>query len=93
MIILSILAPVQTTMVDSNKEYTNVIYCLLDLIGEINAHNYGSVLYSYFAIQVLIIGMILLVVILGVFKLTSSVNKKTKTQSAFKQLIIKLANS
>jgi NADH:ubiquinone oxidoreductase subunit 6 (subunit J) len=58
---------------------------VVEFLGEIDAHNYGSVLYSYFAIQVLIVGMILLVIIIGVLKLTGGSNKK-KIQSTFKQL-------
>lgn len=84
-LLIVIFHAIHTTAHDSNLDNTNVLINVVDLVREIDAHNYGSVLYSYFAIQVLIIGMILLVIIVGVFKLTSS-SKKKKIQSTFKQL-------
>jgi NADH-quinone oxidoreductase subunit J len=86
LMLLPIFEPIQALLFNSSEEYTSFLICTFELIGEIDAHNYGSVLYSYFAIPVLIVGMILLVVILGVSKLTNTVHKKAKTQSVFKQL-------
>jgi NADH-quinone oxidoreductase subunit J len=49
---------------------------------------YGQVLYSYFVLQVLIAGLILLLVLVGVVYLTNNYNvsKQTLDQSTFKQL-------
>lgn len=49
---------------------------------------YGQVLYSYFVLQLLITGLILLMVLVGVVYLTNtySIDKQTQEQSAFKQL-------
>jgi NADH-quinone oxidoreductase subunit J len=76
---------ISSMALDIHSGNTNVLINVVEFLGEIDAHNYGSVLYSYFAIQVLIVGMILLVIIIGVLKLTEGSNKK-KIQSTFKQL-------
>jgi NADH-quinone oxidoreductase subunit J len=67
--------------------YTNPIIHVNELIvsgTEIN--DFGGVLYSYYAIPLLLTGVILLVILLGVFRLTDSLYAPTKHQSDFKQL-------
>lgn len=61
-------------------------YDLIDSTTDVEV--YGQVLYSYFVLQLLIAGLILLLVLIGVVYLTNNfnVNKSTKDQVAFKQL-------
>lgn len=61
-------------------------YDLIDSTTDVEV--YGQVLYSYFVLQLLIVGLILLLVLIGVVYLTNNfnVNKQTKNQVAFKQL-------
>jgi NADH-quinone oxidoreductase subunit J len=61
-------------------------YDLIDSTTDVEV--YGQVLYSYFVLQLLIAGLILLLVLIGVVYLTNNfnVNKQTKDQVAFKQL-------
>lgn len=61
-------------------------YDLVDSTTDVEV--YGQVLYSYFVLQLLIAGLILLLVLIGVVYLTNNfnINKQTKDQVAFKQL-------
>ena len=61
-------------------------YDLADSTTDIEV--YGQVLYSYFALQLLIAGLILLLVLIGVVYLTNNYNvsKQTLDQAVFKQL-------
>jgi NADH-quinone oxidoreductase subunit J len=90
-LLLPILNVVNTFFVDSSKisnsfyvnNYQNW-YDLIDSTHDVNV--YGQILYSYFALQLLITGLILLVVLIGVVTLTNSYEKQTKQQSTFRQL-------
>jgi NADH-quinone oxidoreductase subunit J len=79
----------------NNNSYSNGLllnkfqnwYDLADSVTDIEA--YGQVLYSYFVLQLLVAGLILLLVLVGVVYLTNNFNidKKQKLeQSDFKQL-------
>ncbi len=66
--------------------YTNW-YDLIDSTLDIDV--YGQVLYSYFVLQFLVVGLILLVVLIGVVYLTNPYSSnKTVDQSTFKQLSV-----
>ena len=90
-LLLPILNIVNTFFIDSSiisdsfyvNNYQNW-YDLIDSTYDVNV--YGQVLYSYFALQLLIAGLILLVVLIGVVSLTNSYDKQTKQQSTFRQL-------
>ena len=77
-----------TMKFDFNYLYLNTYqnwYHLTDCIKDVQI--YGQVLYSYYVLQFLISGLILMLVLISVVYLTnSSYNKQTKEQSAFKQL-------
>jgi NADH:ubiquinone oxidoreductase subunit 6 (subunit J) len=68
----------------SNK--TQNFYALVDSISDIEV--YGQALYSYFVLQFLVAGLVLLVVLVGVVYLTNNYNVKKQRldQAAFKQL-------
>jgi NADH-quinone oxidoreductase subunit J len=90
-LLLPILNVVNTFFIDSsiisNSFYVNNYqnwYDLIDSTYDVNV--YGQILYSYFALQLLISGLILLVVLIGVVSLTNSYEKQTKQQSTFRQL-------
>lgn len=72
----------------SNGFYLNKYqnwYDLIDSISDIEV--YGQVLYSYFVLQFLISGLVLLLILIGVVTLTNNYNSFRSTdQSAFKQL-------
>lgn len=59
-------------------------YDLIDSVTDIQV--YGQVLYSYYVLQFLIAGLILLLVLLGIVYLTSNSKPDFNTQSSFKQL-------
>jgi NADH-quinone oxidoreductase subunit J len=59
-------------------------YDLIDATNDVSV--YGHVLYSYYVLQFLIAGLILLLVLIGVVYLTNSYNKHTIEQITFKQL-------
>ena len=59
-------------------------YDLIDSTNDVNV--YGQILYSYFVLQFLVAGLILLLVLIGVVYLTNSFEKHTKQQSQFRQL-------
>lgn len=61
-------------------------YDLIDSTTDVEA--YGQVLYSYFILQFLFAGLILLLVLIGVVYLTNTylIDKQTIEQSVFKQL-------
>ena len=62
-------------------------YDLIDSATDIEV--YGQVLYSYFVLQLLVAGLILLVVLIGVVYLTNTYNSKQNAdQSTFKQLSV-----
>lgn len=72
-----------------NSFYSNPtqnFYALVDSISDVEV--YGQVLYSYFVLQFLVAGLILLVVLVGVVYLTNNYNVKKQRldQAAFKQL-------
>ena len=70
------------------SDYQNPFICIRDLLeSSTEVNSLGCLLYSYYSIHLLITGMLLLVIILGVFKLTITKNFLEMTrQSAFKQL-------
>ena len=62
-------------------------YYFIDSVSDVE--NYGQILYSYFVVQFLVVGLILLVVLLGVVYLSNTYNsKQTADQSVFKQLSV-----
>jgi NADH-quinone oxidoreductase subunit J len=66
------------------NRYTNW-YDLIDSITDVEV--YGRVLYTYFVLQFLVAGLILLLVLIGVVHLTNNFNKiKATDQSIFKQI-------
>jgi NADH-quinone oxidoreductase subunit J len=73
---------------ESNYFYLNTYqnwYDLIDSISDVEV--YGQVLYSYYVLQFLISGLILLLIIVGVVYLTNTfVAEQTTDQSSFKQL-------
>jgi NADH:ubiquinone oxidoreductase subunit 6 (subunit J) len=71
----------------SNSFYVNKYqnwYDLVDSTHDVSV--YGQVLYSYFVIQFLVAGLILLLILIGVVYLTNTFEKHTNQQSGFKQL-------
>lgn len=77
------------TLSSFNNFYSNNLYNWYDIIDSItDIEVYGQILYSYFVLQVLIAGLILLVVLIGVVYLTNiySVDNQTLEQNIFKQL-------
>lgn len=72
----------------SNTFYVNQYQNWYDLIDSTtDIYVYGQILYSYFVLQFLIIGLILLVVLIGVVYLINNYNSKQNLeQSIFKQL-------
>lgn len=71
----------------SNNFYVNKYqnwYDLIDSTYDINV--YGQVLYSYFVLQFLVAGLILLLILISVVYLTNSFEKHTIQQSSFRQL-------
>lgn len=75
-----------TSFIFSSFYLNNYInwYDLIDSTHDINV--YGQVLYSYFVLQFLVAGLILLLILIGVVYLTNSFEKHTKQQSQFRQL-------
>jgi NADH-quinone oxidoreductase subunit J len=71
---------------NDTQEYAAPLTRVFDFIDVVDAYNLGKLLYNYFAVQITMVGMILLVVLVSVSKLTSRGAKKTRTQSVFKQL-------
>jgi NADH-quinone oxidoreductase subunit J len=74
---------------ESNLLYLNNYRNWYDLIDSTSGIEvFGQVLYSYFVLQILVAGLILLVVLVGVVYLTNTLNSGDKIleQSAFKQL-------
>lgn len=70
----------------STTNYTNW-YRFIDSVSDIDV--YGQVLYSYFVLQFLVVGLILLVVLIGVVFLTNTYSSsKTVDQSTYKQLSV-----
>jgi hypothetical protein len=60
-------------------------YGLIDCVSDIQA--YGQILYSYYVLQFLISGLILMLMLIGVVYLTNSFYKQQiNNQSVFKQL-------
>ena len=71
---------------DGSSFYVNW-YELINSSSDIDA--YGQVLYSYFVLQFLVVGLILLVVLIGVVYLTNTYSsEKTIDQSTYKQLSV-----
>ena len=76
----------ETVTLLSQNRYINW-YNLLDSTSEIEV--YGEILYSYFVLQFLVVGLILLVVLIGVVYLTNKyTSNRTVDQSTYKQLSI-----
>ena len=71
-----------------NSIYFNKYQNWFDLVDSItDVESYGQVLYSYFVLQFLVSGLILLLVLIAVVYLTNSFRiKQTTDQSIFKQL-------
>ena len=70
----------------SKNNYINW-YNLLDATSDVNV--YGQVLYSYFVLQFLVVGLILLVVLIGVVHLANTyTNNRSVDQSTYKQLSV-----
>jgi NADH-quinone oxidoreductase subunit J len=71
---------------DGSNFYVNWLE-LIDSSPDIDT--YGQVLYSYFVLQFLVVGLILLVVLIGVVYLTNTYSsEKTIDQSTYKQLSV-----
>ena len=73
----------------SSSFYLNELLNWYDLIDSVtDVEIYGQVLYSYFVLQVLVAGLILLLVLIGVVYLTNTYNSdnQTRGQNVFKQL-------
>lgn len=73
----------------SNSFYSNKFQNWYDLVDSTtDVEVYGQVLYSYFVLQLLVAGLILLLVLVGVVYLTNqyNVSKQTLDQAIFKQL-------
>jgi NADH-quinone oxidoreductase subunit J len=75
-----------TSFIFSSFYFNNYVnwYDLIDSTNDVNV--YGQILYSYFVLQFLVAGLILLLVLIGVVYLTNSFEKHTKQQSQFRQL-------
>ena len=74
------------TVFFSQSGYVNW-YDLIDSTSDVEV--YGQVLYSYFVLQFLVVGLILLVVLIGVVYLTNTyTSNKTVDQSTYKQLSV-----
>ena len=74
------------TSLSSQNNYINW-YDLLDSISDVEV--YGQVLYSYFILQFLVVGLILLVVLIGVVYLTNTyTSNRIMDQSTYKQLSV-----
>lgn len=73
---------------DNNHFYLNIYQNWYDLIDSINdVEVYGQVLYSYYVLQFLISGLVLLLILVSVVYLTNNfVAQQTTDQSLFKQL-------
>ena len=92
---LGFLIPVLYHFSSGIKENANLFiqnsyinwYDLLDLTSDVEV--YGQVLYSYFALQFLVVGLILLVVLIGVVYLTNTyTSNRAVDQSTYKQLSV-----
>lgn len=76
----------ENTSLFIQNNYTNW-YDLLDSTSDVEV--YGQVLYSYFVLQFLVVGLILLVVLIGVVYLANTyTSNRTVDQSTFKQLSV-----
>ena len=76
----------ENTILYSKNNYINW-YDFLDSTSDVEA--YGQVLYSYFVLQFLVVGLILLVVLIGVVYLTNTyTSKRPIDQSIYKQLSV-----
>ena len=71
-------------LANSSSEHFTNWYSLVDSVSDIQV--YGQILYSYFILHVLLVGLILLLVLIGVVYLTNSYKLKSTEQFAFKQL-------
>lgn len=72
-----------------NSFYQNKFQNWYDLVDSTtDVEVYGQILYSYFVLQLLVVGLILLLVLVGVVYLTNNYNvsKQTLDQATFKQL-------
>lgn len=70
----------------SQASYTNW-YDLLDSTSDVEV--YGQILYLYFVLQFLVVGLILLVVLIGVVYLTNTyTSNRVVDQSTYKQLSV-----
>lgn len=74
---------IELNLFDTNSSYINW-YDLIDSISDVEV--YGRVLYTYFVLQFLFAGLILLLVLIGVVHLTKNSKNKKIEQSIFKQL-------
>jgi NADH-quinone oxidoreductase subunit J len=94
-LLLPILDKISTNFSDKNQNsyydsfYLNNFqnwYDLIDSVSDVEV--YGQVLYSFFVLQFLVAGLILLLVLVGVVYLTNNFNidKKRLDQAVFKQL-------
>jgi NADH-quinone oxidoreductase subunit J len=87
LLFLPILGAVNTFNEIKPSSYNTSLICIRELLeSNTEISSLGSLLYSYYSVHLLITGMLLLVIILGVFRLTNFLFKKVKHQSAFKQL-------
>lgn len=72
-----------TYIYSCGSNYANWID-LIDTTSDIEV--YGQLLYSYFVVEFLLVGLILLVVLIGVIYLTNLLRISSKNQISFKQL-------
>jgi NADH:ubiquinone oxidoreductase subunit 6 (subunit J) len=77
-----------TATYDFNSIYLNIYQNWYDLIDSIkDVQVYSQILYSYYVLQFLISGLILMLMLIGVVYLTNNFHKQQiNNQSIFKQL-------
>lgn len=76
----------EINLLSEGSTYVNW-YDLIDSTSDVEV--YGQVLYSYFVLQFLVVGLILLVVLIGVVYLTNTyTSNRTVDQSTYKQLSV-----
>ena len=87
--LIPVLYSIESSSVSNENSYAPNFYAnWYDLIDStVDIEIYGQVLYSYFVLQFLVVGLILLSVLIGVVYLTNTyASSKTLDQSSFKQL-------
>jgi NADH-quinone oxidoreductase subunit J len=87
LLFLPILATFNTFSELKPCSFQNPIICIRELLeSNTEISILGGLVYSYYSTHLLITGMLLLVIILGIFRLTNFLYLKISHQIAFKQL-------